>query len=81
VGDQQRPSWYTLAAILASSLATGTIALLVALHVNTESDRKWCSVVETMNAAYAAEPPTTPTGQELAARLVELRRKLECPAR
>lgn len=76
-----RPGWYWWAAMLASSLATGAAALLVAVHVNAESDRKWCSVVGTLDDAWSETPPTTASGRNLAADIAELRRRLNCPRR
>lgn len=75
----RRPGSYRLAAIFLSSVTTGAIALVVALHANAESDRKWCSVVAVMDQAYAESPPTTPTGKKLARGIADLRGSLECP--
>lgn len=76
----RRPSWYTVAAMLASSIVTASVALVVALHVNAESDRKWCSVVVTLDDAWTQTPPTTPAGRNLARDFHELRRRLDCPS-
>lgn len=76
-----RPGWYWWAAMLASSLTTGAVALVVAIHVNQESDRKWCSVVSTLDDAWAESPPTTTSGRNLAHDIADLRRRLECPTR
>lgn len=65
--------------MLASSLATGAAALVVALHVNAESDRKWCSVVSTLDAAWSETPPTSAAGKNLARDIHELRDRLDCP--
>jgi hypothetical protein len=75
-----RPGWYWWAAMLASSLLCALGAVLIALHVNAESDRKWCSVVETIDRSYREQPPTTPTGKKLAADMASLRRQLHCAA-
>jgi hypothetical protein len=77
--DTVRPSWYWWAAMLASSLATGLVALLVAIHVNAESDRKWCSIVSTMVSSYDQSPPSTAAGVQLAGDLRDLQRRLACP--
>lgn len=74
-----RPGWYWWLALFASCTATGAIALVVAIHVNTESDRKWCSIVTTLDDSYRETPPSTPAGVNLAAAIADLRRSLECP--
>lgn len=74
-----RPGWYHWAAMLASSLAVGVGSVMISVHVNTESDRKWCSIVETLNTSYRQQPPTTPSGRNVAANIAELHRSLNCP--
>jgi hypothetical protein len=73
-----RPSWYWWLAMLLSSMTTGAIALVVGLHANAESDRKWCSIVTTMVSSYDQQPPVTPAGKQLAADLRGLRDQLGC---
>lgn len=77
----RRPSWYTVAAMLLSSIVTASVALIVALHANAESDRKWCSVVSTLDDAWAESPPATDSGRNLARDIADLRRRLDCPSR
>jgi hypothetical protein len=90
--DRQRPSWYSTAAILASSLVMSLASMGIALHVNAESDRKaevarveserkWCSIVITLNDSYREQPPTTATGKNVAAGIAELAKSLDCPPR
>lgn len=74
-----RPSWYVLVAILASSLATGALALVIALKANAESDRKLCGIVTAQDDAYSQTTPATETGRRLAQALDKLRRDLHCP--
>lgn len=75
-----RRDWYERLVLVASSLVLAVGAVLIALHVNSESDRKWCSVVETIDSSYRESPPQTPTGKKLAADMAELRRSLHCSA-
>lgn len=74
-----RPGWYWWLAVLLSSMTTGAIALVVALHANAESDRKWCSVVGTMVSSYDQQPPVTAAGKQIAGDLRNLRDQLGCP--
>ena len=74
------PRWYVLAVILVSALSVGMASIFYANHVARESERKWCSVVATIDSSYRATPPTTPTGKKLAADMAALRRELHCPA-
>lgn len=95
MSDEQaapRSSWYGTAAILASSLVMSIASVAIALHVNSESDRKaelarvesekkWCSVVATLDDSYAEQPPTTATGKNVAEGIAGLRLSLHCPPR
>jgi hypothetical protein len=74
-----RPGWYWWAAMLASSLAVGVGSVMISLHVNAESDKKWCSVVETIDGSYREQPPVTATGKQLAQDMAALRGELHCP--
>lgn len=65
--------------MLASSLAVGLLAVVISLHSQAESERKWCSVVGTIDGSYRQSPPTTATGKKLAADMARLRRELHCP--
>ena len=76
--ERIRPSWYVWLAMLASSLVTSTAALGVAIYVNAQSERKWCSVVTTLDDAYRETPPTTVPGRNLAASIADLRGELGC---
>lgn len=67
--------------MLLSSIVTASVALVVALRANAESDRAWCSVVTTIDDAWAKQPPTTPSGQNLAHDIANLRQRLDCPLR
>lgn len=74
-----RPGWYWWAAMLASSLAVGVGAVLISAHTQQESERKWCSVISTLDEAYHQQPPTTPLGQRIASDMAALHRSLRCP--
>lgn len=74
-----RPGWYWWAAMLASSVVFAVGAVLISLHAQAESERKWCSVVATIDDSYRAAPPQTATGKQLAADMAGLRRSLRCP--
>lgn len=76
-----RPGWYAWAALLLSTLALSIGAVVISVWVNAQSDRKWCSVVATLDDAWAESPPTTPAGRNLAHDFAQLRRELNCPAR
>jgi hypothetical protein len=73
-----RPGWYWWAAMLASSLAVGVAAVLIGIHGQQESERKWCSIVTTLDSAYRQQPPQTPTGKQVASDMAQLRRSLRC---
>lgn len=77
---RRRHVWMITASLILS-MASGPAAVAYANRVSYRSDLKWCSVVTTMTEAYQAQPPSTPTGKELAANLGTLREDLRCPAR
>lgn len=74
-----RPGWLWWAAMLASSLTTGLVAIVVARNGVAESQRKWCAVVVTLDDAYHETPPTTAAGRNLADSIAQLRREIGCP--
>lgn len=43
-----------------------------------ESDRRWCGMLGSLDRAYKANPPTTSTGQEIAAETARLRTQFGC---
>lgn len=73
------PRWYVMAAILVSSLSIGLASVVYANHVALESERKWCSIVATMDDAYKAQPPITESGKNVARDIDKLRSSLRCP--
>lgn len=74
-----RRAVYRDLAVLASSLVFSVAALVFSLHAIDVSERKWCAMMGTLDEAYSQTPPNTPTGKEVAARIAELNRSLECP--
>lgn len=75
----RRPTWGLLVAVVASSILSSGLALALALRANAESDRKWCSVVDTLNEVYeGGTQPTTPAGVKLRDGFADLGRDLGC---
>lgn len=72
---------YAVVVAFIACAAIAAASVFYAAHVQRESDRKWCSLVITMDDAYRQTPPTTAPGKNLAASIAELRRKLGCPTR
>lgn len=86
---RRRHIWTIITALLVS-LASGPSTMLYANRVAAQAERratqvayenelKWCSVVNTMNAAYRESPPQTPTGKQLARNMTALSADLRCP--
>jgi hypothetical protein len=42
------------------------------------NDQRWCKLLTTLDEAYRATPPQSPTGQRLAADIHNLRAELGC---
>ncbi len=84
-GRLSKPRWYLLVAIVLSSLSTagGGVAYTswsIGQQDQTEreNDRRWCQLLTTLDEAYRATPPQSPTGQRVAADIHSLRRELGC---
>lgn len=71
-------TWYLLVAVLASSMLTGVVAVVIARHGQQEAQRQLCSLLIAQDDAYRATPPSTPTGLRVAAALADLRRAYSC---
>jgi hypothetical protein len=65
--------------MLVSAALLFVASVVISLRVNAESERKWCSVVITLDDAWRESPPTTPSGKNMAANIAELRHELHCP--
>jgi hypothetical protein len=77
------PRWYFLTAVLFSVLAVGAASIgytnwSVARQraQQRENDHRWCVLLLTLDAAYVAQPPQTPTGLAIARSIHDLRQKL-----
>jgi hypothetical protein len=71
-----------LVAVLASSLVTAVAAFAVTQHERVESDRRWCSLLGELDAAYSAPPgPATELGRRVAEEIHRLRVGFGCSAR
>lgn len=78
----RRPVVYMLVAVLLSSLVTAVAALALTRHERAESDRRWCSLLSELDAAYQTPPgPTTEVGRKVAEEIHQLRVGLGCSAR
>jgi hypothetical protein len=69
---------YALLAVIVSILGVGFGVILYATHIDSESNRRWCGVVSTLDNAYSQYVPTTPLGQELAREIKQLRNDFGC---
>lgn len=79
-GPERRASAMGYAGLLALVL---TVVLFIttiwyANHVARESNRNWCALISTLDDTYRQQPPTSPTGQQVAAEFHALRLRLGC---
>lgn len=82
-----------LVAVLLSSLATGTVALILGAKqrqeserrdriAQQESDQRWCALLGDLDDAYQGPPrPTTALGRKVAEEIHRLRVGFGCPER
>lgn len=79
--DSARVRWTVVANIL-SILAVVIGGVVYTNNVVRESEQKWCSVVTTMDDAYASRPanspPLTGVGQRIADQMHRLRTDFRC---
>jgi hypothetical protein len=78
VNRPAQPIWYSLVALLVSMFVLAVAGVVYTRHVQHESERKWCSLISTLDAAYQSQPPQTQLGRNLAADMARLRRQLRC---
>lgn len=76
----KRPTWYTLIAVLVSSVVTGSVAIVWGRIDRAESERKFCAIVVAQDDAWSETTPTSVTGRRVADAIAKLRRDLGCPA-
>lgn len=80
---------YTWAAVLLSSITLPVLALLVSLHVSSQSVRReeqarrasekaMCAVIITQDDVYRESPPSTGTGKRVAEGMANLRQAYRC---
>lgn len=75
------PVWYSLIAVVVSTIVLSAAGVLYTGHVQRESNRQWCELLTVLDDAYSARRPTTPLGQQVATTVHELRVDFGCPAR
>ena len=77
-GNRTRVGLYTLILLFFTVIVIGINSIWYANHVAQQNNRKWCSLVVTMDDAYRQQPPTSPTGRKVAADMAALRRQFGC---
>ena len=77
--------WYGLLAICLSMVALVAICIAYTSYVDRRreaaertADRRWCSLMTTLDSAYQAAPPTSEAGRKVAAEIHQLVISLEC---
>ena len=78
---QRRPLARGLYAVLLGLALTVVLFVTTIWYANHEarvSQRAWCSLISTLDDTYHQQPPTTPTGQQVAAEVHALRLQLGC---
>lgn len=73
-----RPGRAWWVALALSVLAVGAGAIGVERRDSATNQRKFCTVVSTMDDSYRETPPTTVAGKNLAQSITQLRHDLGC---
>lgn len=82
---------WALAAIVLSCVLVGVVAITQANRAialseqrsaqqDEERDRRWCTLLGTLDDAYRLNPPVTDTGQKVARETARMRMQFGCPA-
>ncbi|MFG3418753.1 hypothetical protein [Micromonospora sp. NPDC048063] len=74
-----RRSWHMLAVGFVCAFLAAASAMVYANRVARDSERKWCSLIATMDDAYRTTPPQTPAGRKIANDIRRLRNDFHCP--
>lgn len=74
--------WYPLVAILMSCILMSVGAVWYSNQAAEDSirqsERKWCELVNTLDASWKAKPPPTESGKNVANNIRALRSELGC---
>jgi hypothetical protein len=66
-----------LTAYIACMLMT-IVSITYADHIDSQSNRRWCGVMTTLDDAYTEVPPQQPAGIHLAQEIKTLRHEFDC---
>lgn len=70
--------WWLLAVCLIAMAGWAVATVVYINRVATESERKWCGLVTTLDDTYRSTPPTTPLGRDIAKEMARLRKQFHC---
>jgi hypothetical protein len=76
---EARPGWYWWLIMAVTAVLGPAVAIVISSVNQRHSEEALCEVVVLSDDAYRAHPPTTPTGQQIAAAMNRLRQKYHCP--
>jgi len=83
--EMTMPAWYTLVVSVLLLIVLGVGGVLYTNRTVSQQDKaerandqRWCKLLTTLDEAYQATPPQTPTGQRVAADIHNLRAELGC---
>lgn len=71
-------TWWDRFIVYASVVGLVTAGTIISLRANAESDKNWCDLIVLFDDAYQAQPPVTPTGRAVAAKMHARRLTLGC---
>lgn len=73
-----RSTWYVLVVIYMSMFAAVGVTMVYANRTAEVNNRRWCTLLVTLDDGYRAHPPVTDTGRQTAAAIASLRRDFRC---
>jgi hypothetical protein len=79
VVTQRRFVWALLCTLL-SGVAVAVFSVIYTGQSVEDRDREWCELLTTLDGVYSSVPPSTPTGQRVAASIHRLTITFECEA-
>jgi hypothetical protein len=70
--SEYRQLIYALIVMMITTCIMLTLSIVYTNHVEHQSEHTWCTLMTTLDNTYRANPPTTPTGVQVAQSVHQL---------
>lgn len=69
---------YAAFVALACAIVMGVASFQYSNYVDRKNKHQWCTIVETLDDTYTANPPQTAAGKRLAGEFARMRKEFHC---